>query len=181
MKLHRIAWALLGSGILMFITALAAQSPARATVATAYSALPGDVVINEVAWMGTVANSIHEWIELYNNTADAISLAGWRVTTVDGMNLILHGEIGPHSYYLIERSSDTAISDIPADWVGTFGGSGLHNDGEAITLRDAPDTIIDTANASGGLWPGGSNTLPKFTMERIDSTAPDTPGNWAAH
>ena len=38
---------------------------------------PLDVVINEIAWMGTKANSSDEWIELYNNTSQDISLEGW--------------------------------------------------------------------------------------------------------
>ncbi len=180
MKLQRIVLALIGSGILMAITTLGAQLPARATISVVSGALPGDVVINEVAWMGTAAYAGDEWIELYNNTAISISLVGWQVTTVDGMNLILDGDIPPHGYYLIERTDDTTISDIPADWVGTFGGSGLNNDGEAITLHDAANNVIDTANVSGSAWPAGSNTT-KSTMERIDSTAPDTPGNWATH
>ncbi len=180
MRLHRIVWALIGSGILMVITALGAQPPAQATFAPALNASPGDVVINEVAWMGTAAAVTDEWIELYNNTAIPISLVGWRVTTVDGMNLVLNGEIGPHGYYLIERTDDNTVSDIPADWIGTFGGSGLSNAGEAITLYDAKNNTIDTANASGGMWPGGNNTT-KSTMERADSAAPDTPGNWATN
>ncbi|MGC9397337.1 MAG: lamin tail domain-containing protein, partial [Anaerolineae bacterium] len=180
MKLHRIILALIGSGILMFITALGTQPSARATVASAPSALPGDVVINEVAWSGTAASYADEWIELYNNTAVSISLAGWQITTTDGMDLALHGEIAPYGYYLIERTDDTTISDIPADWIGTFGGGGLSDTGEALTLSDGESNVIDTANAPGGAWPAGANN-PDFSMERADSTAPDTPGNWATH
>lgn len=40
---------------------------------------PGSVVINEVAWGGTAANFSHEWIELYNTTAETISLNGWQL------------------------------------------------------------------------------------------------------
>lgn len=179
-KAHRIVWALIGSGILMVITALGAQPPAQATVAPAFSAATGDVIINEVAWSGTNASYADEWIELYNNTTVSISLAGWRVTTVDGMNLALHGEIGPHGYYLIERTDDNTVSDIPADWIGAFGGNGLSDTGEAITLVDAGSNVIDTANATGGAWPAGTNN-PDFSMERIDSIAPDTPGNWGTN
>ncbi len=177
MKLQRIVWSFIGSGILMLITALGAQLPARATVSPKFNALPGDVIINEVAWSGTNASYADEWIELYNNTAVAVPLAGWRVTTVDGMNLALHGEIGPHSYYLIERTDDNTVSDIPANWIGAFGGNGLSDAGEAITLVDAGSNVIDTANTAGGAWPAGTNN-PDFSMERIDSAAPDTPGNW---
>ena len=180
MKLQRIVLALIGSGILMFIAALGTQPPARATVSPAAGALPGDVVINEVAWSGTAASYADEWIELYNNTAVTISLAGWQITTIDGMGLALHGEIAPHGYYLIERTDDNTVSDIPANWIGAFGGSGLNDTGEAITLRDATSAVINTANAPGGAWPAGANN-PDFSMERINSTAPDTPGNWGTN
>ena len=54
-------------------------------IAVLLSALPGagytqstrDVVISEIAWMGTTASSNDEWIELYNNTSSAIDFAGW--------------------------------------------------------------------------------------------------------
>ena len=42
-------------------------------------AAPGDVVINEVAWGATAASSYDEWMELYNNTGNAIDLTGWRL------------------------------------------------------------------------------------------------------
>ena len=42
----------------------------------AHAASPGDVVINEVAWSGSVAAAADEWIELYNNTDQPIDLSG---------------------------------------------------------------------------------------------------------
>ena len=39
----------------------------------------GDVVINEVGWMGTAASSADEWIELYNTTDHPITLTNWRL------------------------------------------------------------------------------------------------------
>lgn len=177
MKMQRIVWALIGSGILMAITALGTQSPAQATVAPSFSAGPGDVVINEVAWGGTAASTADEWIELYNNVAVSVSLGGWRLTTADGMSLTLQGEIAPHGYYLIERTDDTTVNDIPADRIGPFG-NGLNNTGETITLTNASGAGIDTANGNGGAWPAGTTVA---TMERIDSAAPDTPGNWGTN
>ncbi|PIP24309.1 MAG: hypothetical protein COX35_01265, partial [Candidatus Nealsonbacteria bacterium CG23_combo_of_CG06-09_8_20_14_all_37_18] len=38
------------------------------------AANPLDVVINEIAWMGTVNLANDEWIELYNNAESPISL-----------------------------------------------------------------------------------------------------------
>ncbi|MBI5081957.1 MAG: lamin tail domain-containing protein, partial [Chloroflexi bacterium] len=42
---------------------------------TAYNAR--SVIINEVMWMGTSADSSDEWIELYNTTGSSINLSGW--------------------------------------------------------------------------------------------------------
>ncbi len=139
---------------------------------------PGNVVINEVAWMGTVSNWRHEWIELHNPGHLTVSVEGWRLITLDGMNIQLTGEIAPRGYYLVMHS-DVTISDIVADVVSSFAqGNYLLNDGEAITLTNALGEPVDTANAPGGTWPAGTNS-PKHTMERIDPLAPDTPDNWA--
>ncbi|MGC9024294.1 MAG: lamin tail domain-containing protein [Chloroflexia bacterium] len=138
----------------------------------------GDVVINEVAWMGTAYDANDEWIELYNNTAAPIDLTGWTLRAADGTpNITLVGTIPAHGYFLLERTDDTTIPDIPADQ--TYTGA-LGNTGEVLTLRDAGGNVVDTANGDGGGWPAGNNTT-KQTMERIDPTAPDTDANWGSN
>ena len=42
-----------------------------------YTQSTRDVVISEVAWMGTTTASTDEWIELYDHTGSAIDFAGW--------------------------------------------------------------------------------------------------------
>ena len=94
-----------------------------------------DVVINEIAWAGTQANANAEWIELYNSTSADIDLSGWTLTATDGTpNIALSGTISAGAYFLLERSADTAISDIPADLIYT---GALANTGETLQLRDA--------------------------------------------
>ena len=52
-----------------------------------------DVVINEVAWMGTNASAYHEWIELHNTTGAAIDLTSWTLSAADGApNITLAGK-----------------------------------------------------------------------------------------
>ncbi|WP_169237483.1 lamin tail domain-containing protein [Candidatus Roseilinea sp. NK_OTU-006] len=141
----------------------------------------GAVVINEVAWGGTAANAAHEWIELYNTTDQPISLDGWQLVSSDGgPSITLSGIIPVFGYYLIERGTDQAISDTPADWVGNFG-SGLSNSGEILTLTTPLGQVIDTANGNGGAWPAGSSGAGYRSMERIDPAAPDTDANWASN
>ncbi len=169
-------------GVLMSLGLLIGASGAVTPVVAApqRAANPGDVVINEVAWAGTAANAADEWIELYNNTDAAIDLTGWTLAATDGSpSLTLNGPIPAHGYYLLERTDDNTVSDIPADWIGSFG-TGLSNTGETLELRDSTNTLIDSANGNGGAWPAGTTTGYK-SMERINPAAPDTDANWATN
>lgn len=180
MAIRRMILALTGSLLLGLLNLTFIAPPLASPPVVAQAQNFGDVVINEVGWSGTTAYAVDEWIELYNNTPDAIDLSNWRLTTADGMNLLLHSDIAPHGYYLIERTDDTTISDIPADWTGPFGGYGLNDDGETITLTNDLGQVIDTANGNGGAWPAGTNN-PDYSMERIDSQNADVDANWATH
>jgi len=154
------------------------NGPAQAAPPQAAAANPGDVVINEVAWMGTAAYPADEWIELYNTTDQDVDLTGWTLTTDDGTPTInLSGVISAHGYYLLERTDDSTITDTQANQIYT---GDLLLGGEVLTLTDNLGTVIDTANSDGGPWPAGTNN-PDYTMERIDPTAPDTDANWCTN
>ncbi len=93
------------------------------------------VVINEVAWAGTTASSYDEWIELYNNTDQDVNLEGWLLEAADGSPAIaLTGVIPAHGFYLLERSDDSAVSNVPADQ--TYTGA-LGDTGESLRLYRA--------------------------------------------
>lgn len=132
------------------------------------------VVINEVAWMGTTNSASDEWIELFSTTAE--SLDGWTVSTSDGgMNITLTGSISGGGYHLIERTDDTTVPNIPADFITPFG-NGLSNTGEVLVLKNGSGVVIDTVDAGAG-WLAGDNTT-KETMQKSGSgwiTAPGTP------
>ena len=148
------------------------------TPTTTPSTTSREVVINEVAWSGTTANSNHEWIELYNTTNSAIDLTDWMLAAVDGTpNITLSGSIAGHGYYLLERTGDGTVSDIIADKIYT---GALSDTGESLELRNSSGQLIDTANADGGSWPGG-NTAEKKSMERINPLLPDSDDNWATN
>jgi len=151
------------------------------------AASSGDVVINEIAWMGTAASPSDEWIELYNNTDQDIDLAGWTLVATNGtlnitLNITLSGVISAHGYFLLERTDDETVSDILADWIGSFG-TGLLNDGDVLTLTDKLGSVIDTATGDDGSWPAGSNisSTERYTMERIKPLVSDEDANWATN
>ena len=114
---------------------------------------PGAVLINEIAWAGTQASSSDEWIELYNPGAASILFEGWRLSGGGDLQIDLFGEIPAGSYFLLERTDDSTISDVAADLV--YAG-GLSNAGEPLLLTDPTGAEIDAANRDGGPWPAGS-------------------------
>ena len=141
----------------------------------ALAANAGDVVISEIAWMGTTTSSSNEWIELYNTTGSSISLSGWTLRATDGTpNISLTGSIGGYSYYLLERTDDNSVPGITADKIYT-GAAG--DGGELLELKDGSSNLIDSANQNGA-WFAGSTT-GRSTMSRIDVSASGTSSaNW---
>ncbi len=133
------------------------------------------VLINEIAWMGTLESGTNEWIELVNTTATPIDLSGWRIEAADGSpSLALSGVIAENGFFLIERTDDTTIPNISADLVAPFG-SGLGNTGETLRLKDASGVIVDVVVGGEG-WGniGGDNT----TKETPQRTAPSSSASW---
>jgi uncharacterized repeat protein (TIGR01451 family) len=141
--------------------------------------VPGDVIISEVAWGGTRASSADEWIELYNNTGNIIDLAGWTLGNAGGgITISLQGVIPAQGFFLLERTNDDTVSDIPADQIYT---GGLSNGGDSLYLYDDSSQMIDSANGNGGGWPAGTGSPDYYSMERTGRTAADEDANWESN
>jgi hypothetical protein len=134
-----------------------------------------NVLINEIAWMGTTNSANAEWMELYNDGTDSVAMDGWSLTATDGSPSIqLSGTISAQGYFLLERTSDESVPGITASQI--YSGS-LGNSGEHLVLKDNLGATIDDVDSTGG-WPAGDNTS-KQTMQRNGSawiTADGTPG-----
>lgn len=135
------------------------------------SAVLRDVIINEIAWMGSPAETGEtaeraagrEWMELKNVSSGAIDLAGWRVVDAAGKIVISFGSgdmIPAHGLYLLSRNG-IAVHGILPDKAYT---GALANTGDGMAVFDASCRVEDVATASSS-WPGGSNTT-KQTLER---------------
>ena len=145
------------------------------------------VIISEVAWMGTLASPNHEWIELHNTTSVPISLNGWTLNAADGSpnSISITGTIPANDYFLLRNAN--VFSDVSTPSY-LYSGS-LSDSGESLTLRDASNTVIDTANGNGGAWPAGTLTtaVNHGTMERSGTNADSdsqwytSTGNWMKH
>lgn len=134
-----------------------------------------DVIINEVAWMGTVTSANDEWIELYNTGTNDVNLDGWTLSATDGSPSIdLSGTISGGGYYLVERTDDSTVPGITA---GVIYSGSLSNTGETLVIKDNLEAVIDTVAMSGG-WTAGDSTS-KQTMQKSSGawiTAQPTPG-----
>lgn len=130
-----------------------------------FTANISDVVINEIAWMGTTNSANDEWMELKNNTANQIDLSGWSLKSTDEkLKINLKGTISANSFYLLERTDDTSVPNIAADLIYT---GALSNSGMDLKLYDNLNNLIDEVNCTGK-WFAGDNAT-KQTTEKSSS------------
>ena len=135
------------------------------------------VLVSEVAWMGTDDDANNEWIELYNLSSTATDLAGWTLSDGASIAISLTGILLPHRTGVLERTDDTTL---PGTALLIYTGA-LSNSGGTLTLKDAGGTTADQV-FGGTDWVdiGGSNVVPKKTPQRTRTgswvTGTPTPG-----
>ena len=90
------------------------------------AAAEGDVVINELMWMGSTISTADEWIELRNTTDSEILLSDWTLekagTAGDTLTIPEGKTIPAQGFFLIanyEPSSENSGLTVKADWVTT--------------------------------------------------------------
>ena len=121
-----------------------------------------DIVINEIAWMGTATSTADEWIELYNNGTSSVNMDGWSLSASDGSPVIsLSGSISAGGYAVLERTDDTTVPGVTA--LVIYSGA-LSNDGEHLILKNNTNQTMDEINALGGWTKGDADT--KKTMQK---------------
>lgn len=143
------------------------------------------IVLTEIAWMGGLQSAFDEWIELYNTASSTIFLEDWtlEIITLQSTSAIaLHGKIAPFGYFLLERTDDESVSDVPADVIYT---ASLSNDGALLLLKDPSGHEVDRVGVMGGDWYAGQNdakkTMQKDVLDRLGTdkenwySAPPTP------
>ncbi len=107
-----------------------------------------------------------EFIELHNPGADAVDLAGWRLSGGVDYAFPSGTTLAPGGFLVVEGTQ--------------FSGS-LSNRSDRVRLRDAGDTIIDEVTyVDGGRWPGAADGGGS-SLERLHPAAPGrAPESWRA-
>ena len=145
---------------------------------TIQQANSGDVIINEIMWMGSSTSDVDEWLELRNTTASPIILKNWVIENAGDSstpNLVIPGGTIPAGGFFLIANFDATpsalLNTISIDLVTTA--ISLNNSGEQLTLKDAIGNTIDQTPA--GAWAAGVNeggSGLNQSMERNDD--PDT-------
>lgn len=131
-----------------------------------------DVVMNELAWMGSVLHenedassaSRREWIELLNVSSRTVSLANWQIKDVNGKFEIIFprgAAVRPGDFFLLARGSVEKILGHKPDLLYS---ATLSNEGMRLKLFDDRCAVVDEIGDVKG-WPAG-NRETKQTMER---------------
>ncbi|MFA5729968.1 MAG: lamin tail domain-containing protein [Candidatus Paceibacterota bacterium] len=122
-----------------------------------------DIIINEIAWMGSENSANDEWIELKNVSTSDINLKGWTLRDKeDQINIVFEDLIVPmNGFLLLERTNDDSLPSKKADLI--YKGS-LSNSEEELYLFNKECLLRDFVS-SNPKWPAGDSSTRK-TMER---------------
>ena len=122
-------------------------------VVLALAGRAGAVVINEIHFNGRDNTVKNEFIELYNTSPSAVSMAGWRIS--GGVDYIFPAgtSIPANGYLLVAASPATILAKFSKTALGPWAGS-LNSDGETVRLRDQTDAVVDEVDYQVGFpWP----------------------------
>jgi hypothetical protein len=124
----------------------------------------GEVMLNEIAWAGTVTSASNEWIELKNLSVDPVDISGWSLLDQGGQIKAVFppgARIPAKSFWLLERTDDASVPNVAADYI--YKGD-LKNSDEGLRLYDKNCVLRDEAMAAPE-WPAGS-AAERRSMER---------------
>jgi hypothetical protein len=122
------------------------------------------LLINEVAWMGSLKSANDEWIELRNISGSELDISNWQVLDKEEQIKVAFPEntkVSAGGFLFLERTDDNSAPNVRADIVYT---GALSNSNEALRLFDDKCDLVDEVFANSE-WPAGE-TGTKRTMER---------------
>jgi hypothetical protein len=159
---------------LLFLVVIFTLYPAHSAFAS--------VRINEVMYdIKDGPDADHEWVELYNDGEEPVSINGWKFN--DGSNHVLNDppggggqgalSIGAHEYLILSGDAAVFLQDYPG-----FAGSvidtvmSLNNASETLSITNSSGEVVDTISYTSDL--GGSSDGNSLNREG-ESLSPKSP------
>jgi hypothetical protein len=148
-----------------------------------------DIVINELMYNPVTGDADDEYIELYNRSAAAVNLGGWRFVSGIDFTFAQGTSIPANGYVVVAKNVARMLANYPQlnanNTFGDFGGQ-LKHGGERVALAKPgvnPNefvTVSEVTYMSGGRWydlaNGGGSSLELKDPHADLLLAP----NWAA-
>ncbi len=138
----------------------------------------GDVLLNEIAWAGTLTSSYDEYIEIINRTNRPFYLGGWYIENAAGQStpLIFSGRIEADSVFLIANySGESEKTAITCPVHCTAASLSLSNSSFGpFILTNAEGTVFDTVGDSGKPTIGMNTSETRASMSRYRDSGSTT-------
>lgn len=150
-----------------------------------YKAQPFDIVINEIMADPTpeVGLPPHEYIELYNNTAFAVNLAGWIFQHGTTQRDIPSVSLPGNGYLVLgTEAAITALAQYGAvAAIPGLSSTALTNAGTTLTILDPERTVVHSVTYSDEWYQNNNKKEGGWALEMIDANNPCGDGsNWIA-
>ena len=133
-------------------------------------AVKRDIVINEIYADFTPSNGLPEveFIELYNASNKVFDLSNWTVS--DGTTNTLLGNyiIKPNQFVIICIETAVSAFQTYGETLGTSSFPSLNNSGDAITLRDGVNNLIDNVEYDLDWYNDPLKSAGGYTLEQIN-------------
>ena len=157
---------------------------ATTTQMTFVAAGTGSVVINEIMADPTpvVGLSESEYLELYNNSPDAINLEGWTLKIGNTSKVLGAYTLYPSEYVVICRAgNDTLFYDISNILTTSLATTALTNGGTTITLYNEFMSEVDKITYTSAWYRDVNKKDGGWSLERIDpNNRCEQSTNWRA-
>jgi len=136
----------------------------------AYTALKGDVVINEIFADPSpqIGLPAAEFIELWNTTDKYIILTGWKYKDLTSTFSFLADTIRPNEYVILCAEADVNLFKVFGKTIGLSTWPMLNNDKDRLSLISPQNIVIDSVFYTDKWYKDGLKSQGGYSLELID-------------
>ncbi len=132
-----------------------------------------DIIINEIMADPTPQVNVPpvEFVELYNRSASAVNLTGWKFTDGSSTATLPNTMLASHQYLIISSNADTALFTPYGNHVGLGSFPSINNAGDHLYLKNDSLVYIDSVTFSDAWYQDATKQQGGWTLELINPNA----------